>query len=140
MWKSVLSVIAGVVAAMVVVTVGDLVLSALHPPPEGLSMSDRQALADHAASVPQSLKIAMVIYWGVAVFLAGLIARGFGRGRIGPLIAVLVPVLGIALNLYMIPHPDWMTYAAGGSAALGALLGLRAGALVSARRAARPAA
>lgn len=124
----------GLLAGFAVTTAGDAVGMIAHPPPEGFDPADRAALAAHAAAAPVWVLGAMAASWGVGACLAGLIALGFGRTPVGAGVAVLLYAAAVGANLYLIPHPAWMTYAGAGAAALGSLVGLRLGRLIARRR------
>ena len=125
-----LAVAGGIVAALVVVTLGDRLAGAIAPLPKGLDFNDRTAVAAAIAALPLAAKLVLVAGWAAAAALGAWTAARTAPARrtaMGWIAAGFVLASTIA-NLAMLPHPAWMWPAAiVGIVAAGAL-GARAGA------------
>jgi hypothetical protein len=112
MIRTILGILAGLVVAWLMMSIGEFASLFLHRPPPGLDLLDPQALAAHIAAAPVSAMLVVVLGWALAAFLGGWIAARIARHRLlaGLVIGVLV-LLGVIGNNLMIPHPLWMTVA-----------------------------
>ncbi len=115
MLRAILSIVAGVVAAFVIVMLGDmlshmLAASSAGAPPT--DMSDRAAMEAYVEGLPTTVFAVMLAGWTLAAFAAGFVAARFGRKGVWPgWVAAGVFFCATAANLLMIPHPVWMTVA-----------------------------
>ena len=135
MLRAILSVVAGVVAAFVIVMLGDMLSHAVAASSAGApptDMNDRAAMEAYVAALPTTVFVVMLAGWTIAAFAAAFVAARFGRKGAWPgWVAAGAFLCATAANLLMIPHPIWMTVAgivlvvAGGWA--GARLGSKAG-------------
>jgi hypothetical protein len=112
-WKilrSVLGVLAGIVAGGIVVVLIEIPGMLLHPLPPEVALSDTEALKAHAANAPFAALLGVGIAWTVGPlvgsFIAAAIARWawFGHGMI---VAGVFAALDV-MNLRMFPHPTWL--------------------------------
>ena len=112
MGRTILGILAGLVAAWLVMTLCEFASVLLHRPPAGVDLRDPQALAAHIAAAPLSAMLVVLVGWTLGAFVGGWIAARIARHRLAAalVIGVLV-VLGVAANSLMIPHPLWMTIA-----------------------------
>lgn len=125
-----LSIAGGIVAALVVVTLGDALAGAIHPLPPGLDFSDRDAVRTAIAGMPLAAYLALVAGWSAAGGLGAWTAARTApshRRRAGLVVGALLLASTLA-NLVMIPHPAWMWPAALVAVALAGVAGARLGA------------
>ena len=104
MGRSILGFLAGAAMAMVVIALVEGISSFMHPIPEGVDISDAQAMKDFVATLPPSAFVMVVLAWSLGAMAA-------------------------IINMALIPHPGWM-WAAGivlpaACGYLGGLLGRR---------------
>ncbi len=119
MLRTILGIIAGAVAAVVLLMVLEMAGHAAMPPPAGLDPSDPEDLKQMAASASLAAKAWVVFGWFAAVVAGGWVARRLSRKNwAGWVIAGLIVLGGIA-NIMMIPHPLWMQIAAVAAPLLG---------------------
>ena len=114
MLRLILSIIAGVIIAFVIVMAGDMLSQSLAsssgPPPT--DMTDRAALEAWMAGLPTVVFVAMLATWTVAAFAAAAFAARFGRRGTWPgWVAGGLFLCATAANLLMVPHPAWMAIA-----------------------------
>jgi hypothetical protein len=121
MTRSILGVIAGLVA--MVCTVGALqwLSQQFWPPPPGIDFHDPAQVRALIATLPWGALAMVVLSWTLGSLLGGFVAAKLARShRRGAALAIgLVMLALVGLNLWMYPHPAWMI-------ALGLLLPLPA--------------
>ena len=108
--RSVLAVLAGVLAGAVIVTMTDSIVHRVQPLPPGTDPKDMAAVGAAIAAMPVWPLALMVLGWAAAAGAGSwLAARLASRAPLacGLVVTVLLLVATIA-NLRMIPHPGWM--------------------------------
>lgn len=110
MGRTILAVLAGVVAAWSVIVACEFAGASLHPPP-GLDLRDPDQLATFVAAAPASTMALVLAGWASGAFVGAWIAARLSRQhRRGAAMAVGTVVLaGVVANAVMIPHPPWFT-------------------------------
>ncbi len=113
MVKRILSVLAGVAVAMVIIQCGELIGSKLYPPPSDIDFQHGEALKHLMAQMPMGAFLLLLLGYAVGSFAGGLTsALVSGRETSTPsLITGMIIMAGGALNLYQIPHPMWFNIA-----------------------------
>ena len=111
-FRGVLALMLGFMAAFFVVLVGETAGHFIFPPPPGVNfdMNDPESLAELMKSLPIGALISVMAAWGLAAFAGGWVTSRFAPGRkiafgLGLGVLFLLVTLG---NLLMIPHPTWM--------------------------------
>ena len=117
MLRTLLAIVAGVIAALLLMLALETLGLVLFPPPPGLQLQHEADLALLVAKSSTGMKLWVVLGWLLASLAGGWVAarisRRYPRGAavaVGTLI-----VIGAAMNAMTIPHPLWMN-------ALGVLL------------------
>ena len=127
------AVAAGMVAAVLVVTVMDSLSSAIWPLPEGLDPLDpanMEQIREFVSSLPATAFLWHAASWTLAMAVGVFTARRIAPGRAmipGLVVAGLFLAATIA-NYFSLPHPIWL----GPVALLGCLAGALAGLLLAA--------
>jgi hypothetical protein len=131
MGRTILGILAGMVAAWVVIMACQFGSAALYPPPPGLDLRQPDQLAAFIADAPATAMALVVASWVLGAFIGGWVAARIARAHptFAALAIGLLVVVGVVANTAMIPHPLWMTV-------LGLVLPLPAAWLAS--RSARP--
>jgi hypothetical protein len=105
--RRVLAIVAGIVTAMAVVSLADLLIGRVFPMPVGTDVRDAVSMAAAIASMPTIALALLILGWalgtGIGAFTA-LISVG--------LIVAVVLLLATISNLLALPHPRWMWPAA----------------------------
>lgn len=125
--RSFVAVMAGMVVAVTIVSIGDLAAGAMHPLPTGFDMRDVAQMKSHAAAAPASAMFVVLVGWIMGAFVGGLVASRVAarsRGQYAWVIAGVILAATLA-NLRAIPHPAWMV--------IGALVGVPAAGWLAAR-------
>jgi hypothetical protein len=114
MGKQILAVLLGVISGSLVVVAGDALAQWMYPIDETWDKSDPNTLLRYMEQVDGSALVIMTVGWLLSAFTGGFFA-----GYISPkqaarvsVVAGFVLFLGAAVNLYLIPHPVWMTLTA----------------------------
>lgn len=115
MLRAILSIVGGVIAAFVIVMLGDMLSQAVAASSAGAppaDMTDRAAIEAYMAGLPVTVFVIMLAGWTLAAFAAGFLASRFGgRGAWPGWVAAGLFLCATAANLLLIPHPVWMTAA-----------------------------
>lgn len=121
MLRTILAVVAGVVAAVLTIMLCEYASHALHPLPAGVSMGDATAMAAHMAGAPVAMLVLVLLGWTLGAFDGALVAALIApaRARAVALVVGAVVVAAVIANAMLLPHPTWMT-------ALGVVLPLAA--------------
>ena len=132
MGRSFLAVFLGLLLAMVVAFVLEIVGHLVYPPPPGLDLADPAALRSFTESIPAGAFVLLLVGW-----LVGAAAGGWLAARLAPrapivhaLIVGAIILMGAVSTMVMIPHPVWVWCVA--------LIELPSAAYVGARLAGRP--
>ncbi|MCS6625009.1 hypothetical protein N0B44_19010 [Roseibacterium beibuensis] len=132
MLRAILSIVAGVVAAFVIVMLGDMLSHAVAASSAGAppsDMTDRAAIEAYMAGLPTTVFAVMLAGWTIAAFAAAFVAARFGRKGAWPgWVAAGVFLCATGANLLMIPHPVWMSVAGVVLVVVGGWIGARLGA------------
>ncbi|HZV37314.1 MAG TPA: hypothetical protein VFF96_01055 [Pseudoxanthomonas sp.] len=110
MLRTILGMIAGLLAAMSLMFGIEGVATALFPPPPELNLRNEADLAKLVGMAPFGMKALVVFGWAVASLAGGWIAAKIARHPYAAALVVgLLIVAGCLMNVAMIPHPSWMT-------------------------------
>jgi hypothetical protein len=110
MRKRILSVMAGVLAGFITVSIGDAITQKLYPA-NGINYQDKETLKIFITQLPTTCFAIMLCFWCISSFIGGLVA-----GRVNPaswmhssILTGLVLLAASVGNMVMIPyHPIWM--------------------------------
>ena len=145
MWRSILAVAAGTAIAVVLIFAFDVLNHAIYPPPAAVwEAMDRRDMNAVSAAIekwlPQAPLGALILApagWIVATFVGSLVSALIAKRRplVHAALAAALPLVGTAVNLWMIPHPTWVAVAGLAGVPLAAVLG---GLVAERARPARP--
>ncbi len=112
--RSALVLLAGVVAAVLVVVLTDTLVGSTYPLPEGTDLNDRASMRAAVAAMPTGAFALLLGGWVVAAAAGAYLAARLARrspALHGLIVAIFVLVATVA-NLVAIPHPMWLWPAA----------------------------
>ena len=98
--------IAGLLLAFVVMTLLEYANSFIYPLPEGLDISDPQAVRVFTATLPWTAYVLVLAGWILGAFIAGLLTTylsGEQKYRLSFLVGIILTLLGI-INNVLIGH------------------------------------
>ena len=125
--RKVLGTFAGILVAVITITVVELIGHHLYPAPAGLDLSTPEGVTRYLESAPAGAMIAVVLGWFGGALLGGWTALAIARWGVAPwIIAALIAAGGI-YNATQIPAPLWMQVATVLAPALGGWLALHLG-------------
>lgn len=108
MGRRIAGAVVGLVVAMLVITLAELLGHRLFPPPPGTDMRDPAAMAAIVDRLPFAAKAWVVLGWVAGTFAGGCAGLVVARWRPVAWIVAAGVLLGAVLNMTMIPHPVWM--------------------------------
>ena len=112
--RRVLAIVAGVVTAMIVVSLADLVVGMLYPMPVGTNVRDAESMAAAIAALPTIALALLTVGWALGTGVGAFVAVRLTPERllsVGLIVAVVL-LLATISNLLALPHPGWMWPAA----------------------------
>lgn len=128
--RSVLAVLAGIAAGVIVVAVVDTLVFRLYPLPAGTDTSDPAALRDAVATMPLQAFVLLLAGWVLAALASSWVAARLATRRLvlhGAIGGGLLLAATLA-NLAAVPHPTWMWAAAVVLLPVAVVMGIKAGA------------
>ena len=124
MLRRILAAIAGIIAAIITISIIEKLGHVLFPYPEGAKPMDIEWIKNNVDLIPQGSMIAVIIAHGVGVavgmFVAGLISK---TSIIPAYVVAGFMVVATIANWFMIPSPTWFYIADGISVIAGFFFG-----------------
>jgi len=114
MIRSALVLLAGVVAAVLVVVLMDRVVASIYPLPAGIDLNNPESMRQAVAALPAAAFLLLVVGWALAAGAGSYLAARLSthnRATHGLIVTLFVLVATVA-NLAAIPHPVWLWPAA----------------------------
>ncbi len=112
--RKILAVVFGIVVAVVLIIAIEALGHAVYPVPDGLDLTDPEALQTYVMDAPIAALLFVLGAWLVATLVGGLLACFIAKES--PLVysAIIggLVLLGTILNLMSIPHPTWFSITA----------------------------
>jgi len=114
MIRSAVVLLAGVVAAVLVVALMDAVVGRIYPLPAGTDLANPESMRQAIAALPAAAFLLLVVGWALAAGVGSYIAARLATHdfAIHGLIVALFVLTATISNLVRIPHPVWMWPAA----------------------------
>ncbi|AEA42883.1 hypothetical protein [Fluviicola taffensis] len=110
MKKSTIAILVGIIIGGLFVALGETLAPALFPPKTPYP-TDPTKVADFIANdLPFMYKFVLVLNWGIAAFLAGILSTAIsGRTSLQPMLAsVAVLNILVLINSFLRGYPQWM--------------------------------
>lgn len=111
MKRKIFAVVLGVIAAVVLIIAIEALGHSLYPLPEGLDITDTDAMKAYVMTLPIAALLIVMASWIVATLVGGLLACFIARET--PLIYAAIigglVLLGTIINLMSLPHPLWFS-------------------------------
>jgi sorbitol-specific phosphotransferase system component IIBC len=108
--RSALVLLAGVVVAVIVVSLGDAVAGSIYSLPAGIDRSNPESMRQAVAGLPTAAFLLLLAGWVLAAAVGSYVAArlaSHARAIHGLIVAVFVLVATVS-NLAAIPHPTWL--------------------------------
>ncbi len=123
--RTILGVVAGIVAGGLVVFVTETVGHSLYPPPPDINLADPEDVKRLMASLPAGAFAFVLAGWFLGSLAGALVALRIAKGAAAAWAVALLFILFTCMNFVMIPHPAWMIAAGIAIPLLSAWLALR---------------
>lgn len=110
MLKNILAVIAGVIAAVIVIFIVEAISNMLFPPASKIDMENPEEVRKMIENAPAGALIVVIIGWAIGSFAGGLVATiisNKNKSTYALIVGTLLMISGI-INLMMFTHPIWM--------------------------------
>ncbi|MDG1262361.1 MAG: hypothetical protein P8O05_11420 [Flavobacteriales bacterium] len=110
MKNNVLAVVIGIIAAMMVVMLGDRIAFSIFPPPENLDFNDPVSVQQLVDGMPIAAHLLLFFNWSVSAFVGGLVTTKLSKSKWQLLCVITGALLLTAniLNMFVIPYPIWL--------------------------------
>lgn len=106
--KALASAFAGLVTAVVVILLLEMIGHAIYPMPAGMHDATPEQLGPIMKSMPQGALVLVVLGWAVGVFAGALVAGLLSRALRPPLVVGIVILAATVAMFFYVPHPAWV--------------------------------
>ena len=109
MKRNIISVVVGLVVAVIIFLIAETVNAYLHPLPTNLDFNDSSAVKTFYENQPLSFWLMVLAGWLVGSFLCGLLIKWISKSENTKLaiIAGFILTLSAVANFFSLPHPTW---------------------------------
>lgn len=107
--RTLAAVVAGLLAAFILIVAVEAFSEVVHPMPEGVARTTEE-ICRHVERYPAWVLAVVVAAWGVTAFAGAWIARTIGN-RYAVAIVGLLLLAAVGLNISMLPYPMWFKLA-----------------------------
>lgn len=113
MLRRLLSIIAGILAGIIVVIAGDNICHLIWPPPTDLDLSDQRLMTEFVGSIPFPEFLLMLCFWLLSSLTGGFVAGKINSHswKFSSIVTSCILLAAASLNMFMLPHPLWMVVA-----------------------------
>jgi hypothetical protein len=108
--RSIAAVVIGVIAALVIITLAQMLTVRLYPMTAGVNPQDQSAMIAWIQQLPAAALVIVLCGWALGAFVGGFISGKFDRAawaRQAVVIGILLLAAGV-WNMTQIPYPIWM--------------------------------
>ncbi|MDH5454646.1 MAG: hypothetical protein OEY37_01165 [Gammaproteobacteria bacterium] len=125
MGRNILAGVVGVVVAGLLVWLVETAGHAVYPPPEGLNFADADAMREYIDGLPAGALLFVIAAWFIGTVGGTCAACAIGTmlPRVFAIFIGCLMLVATAMNVIMIPHPNWFIVLAVIAIAVGAWLG-----------------
>ena len=110
MLRKIIGVMAGLMVAMLIITVIESLNAKLHPLPKGVNIEDREAMQGYINSLPKTAFIILLSGYLLASFFCGLVIRLIAKSddRTPAYLASIGLATAGIVNFFSFEHPWWV--------------------------------
>ena len=110
MLRKIIGVMAGLMVAMLIITVIESLNAKLHPLPNGVNIEDREAMQGYINSLPKTAFIILLSGYLLASFFCGLVIRLIAKSddRTPAYLASIGLATAGIVNFFSFEHPWWV--------------------------------
>jgi len=113
MLRNIISVVTGIIVAVVLITVVEVISHKIYPPPTGIDFNNKEALKELMNTMPKGAMLLVILAHAIGAFGGGVVTALIStekRIMFSTVTGGIVLIMGIA-NLIMVPHPIWFAIA-----------------------------
>lgn len=101
----------GILTGLIIVSIGDAIAGTMFKVDPAINFQDKEAVKKMMESIPVTVMVIMLLFWLLSSFTAGIVAALIDRehSKRNSIICGCILLAGAIANLYLIPHPVWMT-------------------------------
>ena len=127
MARGLIAVLAGIVAAFVVVLGVEMIGMQIFPQPPGMNALDPESVRQHLGEIHVGSFVTVILAWSFAAFAGPVVARRIAGTTPSwpPLVVIALFAVLCAYNLIAVPTPRWMIPAAVLAVGTASMLGFR---------------
>jgi hypothetical protein len=107
--RTLAAVVAGLIAAFVLVVAVEGFSAVVHPTPEGFD-GTAEEMCRHVERYPALVLAVVVAAWGLTAFVGAWVARTIGNRSAVAIVGLLL-LAAVVLNISMLPYPMWFKLA-----------------------------
>lgn len=107
--RTVLSVMAGLITALVLLIAVEAFSAVVHPVPEGFGSTPAE-MCQHVANYPPWVLAAVVPMWGGTAFVSAWLTAKIGNLTSVVIVGTLF-ITAVVVNVMMLPYPAWFSIA-----------------------------
>ena len=109
MKRNIISVVVGLVSAIVVFVIAETINSSLHPAPQTLDYNNTIAVQAFYENQPLTLWLLVLVGWIIGSVLCGVLIKLISKNDNEklPIIAGIILTLSAIANFFSLPHPTW---------------------------------
>ena len=109
MKRNIISVVVGLVIAIVTFLIAEAINGRIHPAPATLDFKDGEAVKSFYENQPLSLWLLVLTGWVIGSFLCGFLIKFISKSdnKKLPIIAGCILTLSAIANFFSLPHPTW---------------------------------
>lgn len=113
MKRTLISVLIGLLSAVLTFLIAENINAYLHPAPHNLDFSNKSAVKAFYENQPISLWLLVLAGWIAGSFLCGFLIKWISKNesKTPPLIAACILTLSAIANFFSLPHPVWFIVA-----------------------------
>jgi hypothetical protein len=108
-WRRIGAVVAGIIVAVLIVQIAELLVHYLYPPPPGYNMRDMNDVKKFVAGLPLLAMVLVLTGWAIGTVVGTFLAAKIGRSPVTAyVVGGFLLAAGIA-NAMIIPQPVWFS-------------------------------
>ena len=138
-WRRIGGVIAGILAWIVIVQVGEFVVHGLYPPPAGYDKQNMEQVRHYVATLPTPPMLIVLAGQLLGTFAGAFAAAKIGRSRVPAYVFGALLLIAGTASTFVIPQPLWFVVIELAGYIAATLAGAMAGAAASRPQASRQA-